>query len=410
MRITIATIGSTGDVLPYLGLGQHLAEHGHVVTVATHRSHHRAVSDAGLTPFLLPVEPRQLLTPEVVEELRLGGTRAAKAVAGAFLPYGWDLAVAVDEACRKADLALLSPMAWTGRHSAEGLGIPSMGVHLQPLEPTRAFPPPTLTTRSLGGPLNAALGRKVQTMMVKPYLSVVNDLRAEHGLPRTTVRAHLESGRDWPVLHGFSDQVVPRPRDWRSALTVTGYWWPPLPRDWTPDPDLVDFLESGPTPVFIGFGSTSPMDPEELGGLVTRVTARMRVRAVVQTGWAGVAPAAGHVLHVGPVPHQWLFPRVRAVVHHGGAGTTAAALRAGVPSVTVPVSLDQPFWARRLHDLGVGARPVPARHLNDHSLERGLAEVLGNDALTRNAARLGGVVAAERGAAVARRHIEAYAG
>jgi UDP:flavonoid glycosyltransferase YjiC (YdhE family) len=318
------------------------------------------------------------------------------------------MAAAVDVACGKADLALLSPLAWFGRNSAEGYGIPSMGLHLQPLEPTRAFPPATIAARSLGGPLNRALGRKLQAMMVDPHLGIVNDLRALHGLKPTTVAAHADASRNWPVLHGFSEHVVPRPDDWPAEKSVTGYWWPPTPKNWTPDPVLLDFLESGPRPVFVGFGSTSPMDPEALSQLVERVTERMRLRAVVQSGWAELSSSAAHVLTVGSVPHEWLFPRMRALVHHAGAGTTAAAVRAGVPSVPVPMALDQPFWAHRLHRAGIAARPVPARRLTAGALERSLTEVVGGQRLADAASRLASLVATDDGAETARRLIEQY--
>lgn len=406
MRITIATIGSTGDVLPYVGLGAHLAEHGHAVTIATHRSYRPAVHNARLTHFTLPTEPRDLLTPDVAERMRRGGRRAAKAVEAAFTPHVWDLAAAVDAAASKADLVVLSPMAWTGRHSAEGNGIPSMGVHLQPLAPTRAFAPPTLTSRSLGGAVNVRLGAKLQLMMVQPHLSVVNDLRAGHGLAPTTLAAELDTSARWPVLHGFSEHVLPRPADWHRGLTVTGYWWPPEPHGWCPDPVLVDFLGSGPTPVFVGFGSTSPMDPEELGRLVARVTERLRVRAVVQSGWADLTSRAGHIINVGDVPHTWLFPRMRAVVHHGGAGTTAAALRAGVPSVTVPLGLDQPFWARRVYAVGAGTRPIPARRLTDNALEATLARAITDRSLISTSRRVSALLARENGPERARQPIE----
>lgn len=376
MRITIAAIGSVGDVHPYLGLGAHLAANGHDVAIATHLSYQSLVIDLGLRYEYVPTEPQGLLTPERAQRMRRGGIQAARVVADAFAPWLWDIAVAVDAACGKADVALLSAMAWTGQHSAEGFGIPSMGVHLQPMEPTRAFPPPAIGATNLGGPLNLALGQMVQNRMVVPYLDVVNQLRAHHGLPATTVRKAVRAESCWPILYGFSEHLLPRPDDWREKLAITGYWWPPAARGWRPDPELVDFLQAGPRPVYFGFGSTSPKDPEQLTHLISRVTKDLRLRAVVQSGWAGLSSDEDHIITVPSVPHQWLFPRMRAVVHHAGAGTTAAAANAGVPSVPVPMALDQPFWASRIHRAGAATEPIPARILNVRTLKTALTQAL----------------------------------
>ncbi|MEV7026860.1 nucleotide disphospho-sugar-binding domain-containing protein, partial [Kitasatospora sp. NPDC093558] len=167
---------------------------------------------------------------------------------------------------------------------------------------------------------------------------------------------------NWPVLHGFSRALVPRPADWRSGLQVVGNWWPhPAPDHRLPD-EVEDFLRAGPPPVFVGFGSMAAGDGERLSGLVVDALRRAGVRGVLQSGWAGLVAETANgsdVLTVGELPHALLFPRTAAVVHHAGAGTSAAALRAGVPSVPVPVMADQPFWAARLAAAGAAPRPVP---------------------------------------------------
>jgi UDP:flavonoid glycosyltransferase YjiC (YdhE family) len=174
---------------------------------------------------------------------------------------------------------------------------------------------------------------------------------------RTLERAQLSRH---PTFHGFSPSVVPRPADWPPELRVTGYWWP-APPDWNPPQELTDFLDAGPPPVFVGFGSMAPGQGDRLAAIVLDAVRRAGVRAVLQAGWSGLAAAAPHddVLSIGEAPHEWLFPRMSTVVHHAGAGTTAAALRAGVPAVPVPVLADQPFWARRVHQLGAATRPLP---------------------------------------------------
>ncbi|MEV7628128.1 nucleotide disphospho-sugar-binding domain-containing protein [Actinoplanes sp. NPDC089786] len=152
--------------------------------------------------------------------------------------------------------------------------------------------------------------------------------------------------------------VVPRPHDWPARLSITGYWWPAMPAGWQPPADLLEFLDAGPPPVFLGFGSNGATDQ----ALIIEAARLAGVRAVVQSARPSGSGTRTRI-EVGEVPHEWLFPRMAAVVHHGGAGTTAAGLRAGVPTVAVPRYTDQPFWARRVHALGAGPAPVPHRLL-----------------------------------------------
>ncbi|MGW7431575.1 glycosyltransferase, partial [Streptomyces sp. NPDC054861] len=167
--------------------------------------------------------------------------------------------------------------------------------------------------------------------------------------------------QDWPVHHGFSPFVQPRPADWRPGLTVDGYWWPydaataELPRE------VRDFLDAGPAPVFVGLGSPTVPDPERVSGLIVRALRGAGLRGVVQSGWSGLRVEGDDMLTIGEVPHSLLFPRMAAVVHHAGAGTTAAGLRAGVPAVPMPVWFDGAFWAARLKALGVSPGSVPLR-------------------------------------------------
>jgi len=170
------------------------------------------------------------------------------------------------------------------------------------------------------------------------------------------------------VLHGFSAHVLPRPADWRPGLEVVGYWPSPEPPGWVPPPELVDFLDAGPAPVFVGFGSMGSGQDGWLSETVAGALRRSGGRAVVQAGWAGLEGVGPDVLTIGDVPHSWLFPRVAAVVHHGGAGTAGAAFTAGTPAVAVPVYADQPLWGERIRALGVGPAPLPFRALTADAL------------------------------------------
>jgi sterol 3beta-glucosyltransferase len=210
-----------------------------------------------------------------------------------------------------------------------------------------------------------------------------------------------------PVMYGFSRHVVPRPPDWGANVHLTGWWALDAPQDWAPPPALARFLADGPPPVYVGFGSMAPRDATALTRTVLDAVARAGERVVLLRGWSGLGELGGgeplpewaHV--VDEVPHAWLFPRCAAIVHHGGAGTTGASLRSGVPSVLVPVFADQPFWGERVRALGVGPAPIMRRALGADGLAAALRQALGDDAMRDRAARLGALLRDEDGVAAA---------
>jgi UDP:flavonoid glycosyltransferase YjiC (YdhE family) len=209
----------------------------------------------------------------------------------------------------------------------------------------------------------------------------------------------------WPTLFGFSEHVVPRPRDWREGLEITGYWWPPQAQGFTPSEELSDFLAAGPPPVFVGFGSTATNKGDQLSAIVADAAARAGVRVVLQSGWSRLAHSDQHVLTIGSVPHEWLFPRMSAVVHHAGAGTTAAGLRAGVPAIPVPGIMDQPYWSTRLVALGVAAGFKSRRDLNAEWLAEAISTTTKNPRYRRRAQGIAAALAAEDGYGAAVRSI-----
>jgi sterol 3beta-glucosyltransferase len=205
------------------------------------------------------------------------------------------------------------------------------------------------------------------------------------------------------VLQAFSRHVVPRPSDWPDSAVVTGYWFLDEGVDWTPPRELADFLDAGPPPVFVGFGSMAGRDPARTARTVLAAVARSGQRALIVSGWGGLRvdePPPG-VFVAESVPYDWLLPRVAAVVHHGGAGTTAAGLRAGKPTVVCPFVADQPFWGARVAALGVGPRPIPQRRLGEAELAAAILEAVGDAGMRDRAERLGAQIRAEDGVAAA---------
>ncbi|CAM3912078.1 glycosyltransferase [Tsukamurella ocularis] len=397
MRTAILAFGTRGDVVPLTGLARRLRSGGLDVVLAAQEPYRAEVTGAGVEYAPLPKDIRAetLASPaaqalvdgramrpskESLEEMREGLRGVGQAMAAA--AEGSDV------------LLLEGPVgALLGRHVAAALGVPSAGVMFQPASPTGDFSPPALGVRSYGR-LGNRFAWWAGGFAERVCAPVIAELRRDLGLPVKTTRA--ERARDWPVLHAFSEHVLPRPADWPAHVRVTGYLRPePVG---AVSPDLQAFLADGPPPVAVTLGSTATAQGDTLSRIITEATAAAGLRAVVQRGWAGLAPTGDHIRVVDEVPHALLFPHCAAVIHHCGAGTTAAALHAGAPSVPVPGIMDQPFWARRLHRLGAGTAPLPR-----HSLTAdGLTEALRTVGQHRPAAeRLGAVLRAEDGAACA---------
>ncbi|MEW2569219.1 glycosyltransferase [Streptomyces sp. NPDC047070] len=395
------TAGSRGDAAPYTGLGRGLAEGGHEVTVVTHACFEGLVAAAGLGFHPLPVDPRAELESARGRALHRSSTGIGKlarmvAMTRSLVERMTDDLVA---AAGSADVLLLSSsLGPLGHAVAEGHGLPSMGVYLQPLAPTREFAPPVTGTRSLGPVGNRLAGRAVDVAVDQIFADATRALRTRLGLPPLGSRAarRARERRDWQVHHGFSPLVVPRPRDWRPGLGVAGYWWPYDQDRQLPD-ELRNFLDAGPPPVFFGLGSATVPDAQRLGEEVVRALRAAGVRGVVQRGWAGLSVTGDDMFTVDEVPHAALLPRMAAVVHHAGAGTTGATLRAGVPAVPVPIQFDEPFWAARLVSLGVAPAAVPLRGLTADALGAAVARAVTDPAHTERARKLADRLGGEDG-------------
>ncbi|WP_345603070.1 glycosyltransferase [Pseudonocardia adelaidensis] len=384
------TAGSRGDVAPFTGLGVRLQQAGHEVALAAHDRFAELVRGSGLEHRTLPGDPVELVRARTAAP----SPEDARSVFAEFLDELGDGVVAAVAAGTDLLLTAFGP-APLSRLVAGGFGIPSIGVYLAPGVPTREFPPPGWPEPGQVSPAdNLAAAREVLARTGSLHADVLRRLRTRFDLPAAA--GEQAPPDDWPICHGFSPAVVPRPADWPVTTHVTGYWWPAPSPGWRPPARLVDFLQAGPPPVFVGFGSMTPSHGR-LHAVVAAAVERAGVRAVVQSGWAELGPVGDDILLVGDLPHEWLFPRMAAVVHHAGAGTTGAGLRAGVPAVPVPVLVDQPFWASRLHLLGVAPRPLPLPELTAETLADALRSCLDRATYRDRATELARRVRAEDG-------------
>jgi sterol 3beta-glucosyltransferase len=379
VRILVTTFGTRGDVQPYVALGGALTSRGHDVTLAAPEAFRDTAEGVGVR--LHPAGSRMLtMLRDVMPEL--SGARDALRTLGVMrgamrehIDEQWGAAQAANP-----EVIVYHPKCLAGPHMAEALGVP--GVLSLPLPfytPTRAFPLPLLGAASLPGWANRASYRLARATTVM-YGRVIDDFRRRVGLGgigRLADPLRDPDGSPVTVLYPYSRHVVPVPSDFPPSAHVTGYWFLLHDPAWRPDARLVDFLAAGEPPVYVGFGSMGfGKGADERRDAVLRALEANRLRGIVATGWGGLTAGdapSDDVLVVDAVPHDWLFDRVAAVVHHGGAGSTAAGLRAGKPSLVCPFLGDQPFWGARVHAVGAGPAPLPAR-----KLAAGLTERLGD--------------------------------
>jgi sterol 3beta-glucosyltransferase len=415
MNISIATIGSRGDVQPYVALGRGLQARGHCVQVVTDGLFESFIREAGLGFAAIDADPLKVLRADNVTQVGQNPLRLVQWIERNSRPLVGRYTRDLKQACANADLLLFSSLALPAPHVAEALGIPALPAYLQPVSPTRAFPSPLIgqLPRWLPGRgrLNWCSFRLVNQLffwMLKDTLNACRrDILGLRPLPWRTYAA-LDASR-LPVVYGYSPALLPRPADWGGWLHVTGFWFLDEPDGWQPPADLAHFLGSGPPPVYVGFGSMVEREAERLARLVVAALQQAGQRGILLAGWSGLRAAnlPDTVLPLDSVPHAWLFPRMRAVVHHGGAGTTAAGLRAGVPSVVVPFFADQAFWAWRVHQAGAGPRPIPRRQLTAGRLAQAIEAALAGE-VVRAADDLGRRIRAEAGVAAAATVIEQH--
>jgi sterol 3beta-glucosyltransferase len=412
MHVLILTIGSRGDVQPYVALGAGLLAAGHRVTLATSPRFRDLVEDAGLS--LAPVSDELVALADsplgrgLFEDMGESYWKALWAVwrtLGRIDPIQHDLVADGWKAAQtsRPDLIVYHPKMAGAPHYAEKLGIPAVLALVFPqMVPTGAFPSVGFPETGWGAAYNRLTYRVVLALSGFFARRYAAPWRRAHGLPpdRTDVLHHAD-GSPIPILHGFSPTVVPPPADWPPAQTTTGYWFLDRADAFAPPDELAAFLAQGDAPVYIGFGSMAARDPERTTRIVLEAVDRAGVRAILATGWGGLrtADVSASVYLLDQAPHDWLFERVAAVVHHGGAGTTAAGLRAGKPTVICPFFGDQPFWGRRVHALGAGPAPIPQKHLTAERLAGALRQATTDAAMQRRASALGEAIHREDGVA-----------
>ncbi|MVO14733.1 glycosyltransferase [Rhodobacteraceae bacterium CY05] len=403
MKILLIAIGSRGDVQPFVVLGNRLKAEGHDVHIAAAEGFSAMISEAGLAHHPLPMDLQDLMqSPEIKSALtsfsgKIKAYRWTSEIMNQQLSAMWQIGMDV-----APGLILYHFKGALAPYLARKLGIPAWPIMLQPgFTATRQYPQFLVASRSLGRVGNLASHKAIGALIkVGTNLMIKRWIKAsgtDIG-PMMDVQAGYAPDGLVTRPHAYSPHITPLAPDMSEAEKQVGYIFA-KPEEFTPPPALQSFLTEGPKPIYVGFGSMPGIDHQRINTALLGALEQTGIRAVVATGWGGFADLSpGPNIHVlEAVPHTWLFPRVAAVVHHGGSGTTHEGLRWGRPSVVCPLFADQPFFGQRVADLGVGPAPIAQKRLTADKLASALEAVLSPE-MTAKAETLGASMKHEDGA------------
>lgn len=416
MQITILALGSRGDVQPFVALGVALEQRGYRVRVAAATDYQALIEDAGLAFAPVVGRIRDVMDFDLVyQALDVANQALPLGFARRFMEHITPLVQRIVTDClaasHGADALVVSSLGvYPGASIAERLGVPLIPAHMHPFSATRLYPDVSFTALPAWLPSGTSA-----------LYNVLTHALSAHGLWQLLRQALNRARQDilrlpplspWALwqrvcvappltLYGYSARVAPRPADWNERQQITGYWFLERVAAWQPPAALAAFLAAGPPPVYVGFGSLlAGRDPDAVTASIVAALDRSGQRGILFRGWGdlGNIDLPAHMYATEAVPHDWLFPRVAAVVTHGGAGTTAAALLAGVPPVVVPFFGDQRFWAMQIARLGVGPTPLPRAALTSARLAQAITAATNDPAMAERARLLGQAIAAENGA------------
>lgn len=402
MKLVLLTYGTEGDTRPLAALGHALREAGHAVDLLGDARTLGTAHALRVPATPLSGDIRELFA-EWSEQGPRGTAKAMVTLTNTHAAAWMRETLAVAEGC---DAIVTSGLAgFVGLSVAERLKVPALIAGMIPLTPSREFPSPFLPPNRVPAWLNRASLAFTNKLFWLAFRKALNRARAEVlALP-----PQKAARTDLPTIYGISPTLLPPPGDWPANATLCGQWQPPADESYVAPPALAAFLAAGAAPIYVGFGSMTGIDmPSMLDAVIVALDGR---RAVFWPGWNGIGNARlpDNVLCIEATPHDWLFPRMTAVIHHGGSGTTHSALRAGKPSIVMPFAGDQAFWADRLYRLGVAPPALPAAAPDAAALVAAL-DFVAEETVVAGAAGLGRRMAREDGLAAAVAAIEGVLG
>ncbi|KIL85261.1 hypothetical protein FAVG1_11691 [Fusarium avenaceum] len=401
LNIVIQVVGSRGDVQPFIALGNELQRHGHRVRLATHDTFADFVLKSGLEFYPIGGDPTELMAYMVknpglipsMKSLRAGDIQKKRVMIAEMLEGCWRSCIEPDPLNQQpfvADAIIANPPSFAHVHCAQALGIPLHLMFTMPWSSTKYFCHPLANINVNDSHISAAVANQISYMAVEWMTwqglgDIINAWRQSldlEDIPLSEGASLLET-LQIPFTYCWSPTLIPKPLDWPDYIDVCGFFFRDAPQ-YTPEPDLEAFLRDGAPPIYIGFGSIVIDDADKLTAILVDAVKATGVRAIISKGWSKLGanqPADKDIFYLGDCPHEWLFQQVTAVVHHGGAGTTACGLLNGKPTVIVPFFGDQPFWGTMVHTAGAGPMPIPQKTLNSQNLGQAISYCLTPSAL-----------------------------
>ncbi|MBK9923721.1 MAG: glycosyltransferase family 1 protein [Anaerolineales bacterium] len=410
MNITILTYGSRGDVQPFLPLSLGLMARGHVVKLAAPARFKDLVEGYGIRFVPLAGDPEDL--SRRLNDAGYNSIKLIRELMDHAIEIGGDVLRQTEDACANANLIIHTFSHAVGAHTlAREKNIPDIHIQTFPMfTPTGDYPNvtmPDLKLRALNY-MTHVISQKVSWWTASFGFEQV---RRRAGLPKR--KLYFPFDKDplrppTPVLCAWSPSIIQPSSDWTGDIHVTGYYFFDLDESYHPPIELQNFLEAGEPPVCISFGSMVNRNVERIDKIVNESLIQTKSRGIVFSGWSTVVhQTSDTVLYMNAVPHDWLLPRCKMIVHHGGAGTTSAGLRAGIPNVVVPFTADQPFWGNRVHAIGVGPKPILVKNLSVRNLTQAIVEA-NDDVIRKRAQDIGQRIRSENGVMSAVQLIESH--
>ena len=411
MKITILTYGSRGDVQPFLPLSRGLIDSGHQVILAAPLRFNELVEDHGITFAPLAGDPEEL--SRRLNDSGYNYFKMIRELMNHAVNIGADVLRQTEEACKDADLIIHTFTHAVGAHTlAREKNIPDIHIQTFPIfTPTGDYPNitmPNLGVRALNRLTHVASSKITWLTSRMGYEQV----RRKAGLPKRKLfwpfddnPPHLRT----PILCAWSPSIRPTSSDWPPRTHVAGYFFFPLEETYSPPDELNSFLKSGQPPVCISFGSMVNKDAERINDIVVKALMKTKNRGVILSGWGDIKNRSSNdLIYLESAPHDWLLPHCKMIIHHGGAGTTAAGLRAGIPSIIVPFMADQPFWGNRVHAIGAGPKPILVKNISVEKIIQAIAKAESN-VIRDHTQVIGQSIRSEDGVKDVIRLIEVYA-
>lgn len=389
MKITIITIGTRGDIQPYIALGVGLKKAGYDIILATCENFRHFVEDFELKFHPVRVDFSEIMRSQGGQKMLEADTPLKFLTSHHHIDYDTmnrKIGDDIWDACKGCDAIIYHPGIANAFLIAQELGVPSIMASPIPMSSTKDYPSLLLYDGPRLGKLYNLLTHFIFEqgfwMMFRSGAKKFWKSRKK-SVPFITPN-RLQRDKGLPILYGYSEHMLRRPYDWEDNIQITGNWLIHAENDWTPPDNLKEFLLKGSAPVYIGFGSIYQSDEEakQTTEIISEALQISGQRGIIATGWNGLSRKIDlpeSILTIESAPHTWLFPKMAAVVHHGGVGTTSAGLYAGVPSIIIPHCNDQPAWGRRIYELGVGPKSIPRKKLTAKKLADAIKAALSED-------------------------------